>query len=260
MIEYLKKEIFNLRGKNYLLRTDFVEAKNQLSILTETHSSTVSSLEALYMQVHSLQAENSRLNSTIVSQKKEVRSARSELNVNTLLNKAEKKKLTEEISRLKNSLEIAKVNEIPKVTNSSNQRPPKREIMSRSSIKQYAEVLRTDSKRNLVNQHMKRVSSTNRLKNSIKHSKEAPEGQWDRSGFDQLLHEESKKKKGDKRGSSRRSSKNSSRVVTPDNSRPQTPTALLQSFRNSKSSLASAALGNNKNDSKSSLASAATFK
>ena len=248
MIEYLKKEIFHLRSKNYLLRTDLTEAKNHLSVLTETHSSTVASLEALYMQVSSLQAENSRLTATISDQKKELKNARSELNVNILLNKAEKKKFSEEINKLKSSLENTRV------SRRSPARSPKRDTKPKSSIQ--SEIKRANSKQDVKQMQdftMKRVSSTNRLKNAIKPSKEVPVGQWDRSGYDQLLQDEVKGKREDKRGSSKRSSKANSRVVTPTTSRPPTPT--LGSFMNSQSSLATATMGK-KTSSKSSLAAA----
>ena len=92
----MRKEIFNLRSKNYLLRSDLTQLKSDHTTLTETYQSTVANFEALNIHAHHISHENVLLATKVADLKKEMKVVKNESNVSRLLQKAEKKQFKEE--------------------------------------------------------------------------------------------------------------------------------------------------------------------
>ena len=259
MIEYMKKEVFTLKSKNYLLRTDLADAKHNYSVLSDTHSSSLATLDSLYMQINTLQKENSRLKLTIGKYKHDLKEAKNKANISSLLHKAEKKKFAIELEKQakSNSAYIANLQESHhlEVAHLNASKGKGTAIQRKQSKQKGSPKTKTGDRQETKKGGKKgwqRGSSLDK-KDYFKPSKKAPDGMWDRGGFEQLLKEDNNKttpKKDKKKSntssstrrgssSSKQNSRSNSRIVTPNSSRPQTPNSEIKKNLNM-SSLAAA--------------------
>jgi len=251
MIDFLKKEVFTLRSKNYLLRTDLTEVKSKLEQVNQVHESSLASIQAMHMQIHSLSSENHHLATAVADQRKQLKDLKNKYNVQSLLIKAERKshatevsnaseahrveikELKEEQKQLNLQLALQTTSNTLKATPSKSCRQRRKKAIESPSSASKPSSLQSSlhSKRSRcrrsntpeMKKSIKRVDSSNRLR--IRPSNSVPDGTWDRGGYDALMEEEKSRQQLIKNGSNRkmgkggRSSKSSSR----SNSRPQTP-------------------------------------
>ncbi len=251
MIDFLKKEVFTLRSKNYLLRTDLTEVKSKLEQVNQLHESSLASIQAMHMQISSLTSENHHLATAVADQRKQLKEIKNKYNVQSLLIKAERKshatkvriateahrveveELKEEQKQLNLQLALQSTSNALKATPSKSHRQRRKKATESPSSASKPSSLQSSlhSNRNRrrrsntpeMKKSIKRVDSSNRLR--IRPSNSVPDGTWDRGGYDALMEEENLRQQLIKNGSIRkkgkggRNSKSSSR----SNSRPQTP-------------------------------------
>ena len=143
MLEYLRNEVFKIRGKNYLLRTDLNSLKEENHHLTEHSASVTASFEALKQHANQLSKTNMKLIVDSTSQKEliaklkiEVKNAgySSRMDISKLREELKRKDMehAEEISRLKKELGSKKKKQ------SSKKEPSKKETTTTSSLKKHA--------------------------------------------------------------------------------------------------------------------------
>eukprot|EP00594_Rhizosolenia_setigera_P000022 CAMPEP_0178941548 /NCGR_PEP_ID=MMETSP0789-20121207/1467_1 /TAXON_ID=3005 /ORGANISM="Rhizosolenia setigera, Strain CCMP 1694" /LENGTH=1365 /DNA_ID=CAMNT_0020620793 /DNA_START=92 /DNA_END=4192 /DNA_ORIENTATION=+ len=99
MLEYLRNEVFKLRGKNYLLRTDVTQLKEANATLTEHNSSVSASFEALKQHATQLSKTNMKLIVDTSQYKQEVTKLRTEVKSTSYSAKKEVAKLREELKK-----------------------------------------------------------------------------------------------------------------------------------------------------------------
>lgn len=95
MLEYLKKQVFEYRSKNFLLRSDLNEMKVSHNRLLEQYSSLTSSYEALRQQSSSFSQSNKKLLGQSTDSKKELYETKKELKISLFNHKVEMRKLTD---------------------------------------------------------------------------------------------------------------------------------------------------------------------
>mmetsp|Transcript_46968 Transcript_46968/g.69543 ORF Transcript_46968/g.69543 Transcript_46968/m.69543 type:complete len:1350 (+) Transcript_46968:350-4399(+) len=108
MLEYLRKDVFNLRAKNYLLRTDLAEAKNINNQLEEHNGAVTASFEALKQHANILSKTNMKLTVEATNHKDMVKDLRKEHKIQLFSYISETSKLKEE-QRRKDELHEAEV-------------------------------------------------------------------------------------------------------------------------------------------------------
>jgi hypothetical protein len=94
MLDYLKKQVFEFRSKNFLLRNDLRELKHSYHHLAEQYSALTSSHEALKQHSNNLSGTNKKNLSVISENKKTLFEIKKELKLSLFQHKAEMRKLT----------------------------------------------------------------------------------------------------------------------------------------------------------------------
>lgn len=95
MLDYLKKQVFEYRSKNFLLRSDLNELKNAHNHLLDQYSGLSSSYEALRQQLSTITKSNKKMLSQSTESKKELFEIKKELKISLFNHKAELRKLTD---------------------------------------------------------------------------------------------------------------------------------------------------------------------
>ncbi len=95
MLEYLKKQVFEYRSKNFLLRSDLNELKTAHNHLLEQYAGLTSSYEVLRKQSLSLSKSNKKLLGQSTESKKELYETKKELKISLFNHKAEMRKLAD---------------------------------------------------------------------------------------------------------------------------------------------------------------------
>ena len=141
MLEYLRNEVFKIRGKNYLLRTDLNEMKEANHHLTEHSASVTASFEALKQHANQLSKTNMKLIVDTASQKEIIAKLKNQVKSTGYSTRTEVSKLREELKRqeMKHAEEIARLKKElgSKKVKQANKKDtqPKQES---SSLKKYA--------------------------------------------------------------------------------------------------------------------------
>lgn len=143
MLEYLRKQVFNLRSKNYLLRTDISQLKEENQQLLEHSAATAASFEALKQHAHQLSLNNMKLTVSTASQKEGVAELRRKLKTADFKHTSEVLKLKKEMKAKEEAhqAEVAKLKkelEGSKQMKSSSVVAPERRKSSKSSTLQRA--------------------------------------------------------------------------------------------------------------------------
>ena len=95
MLEYLKKQVFEFRSKNFLLRNDYNELKLAHSHLHDQYSGISSSYEALGKHCTNLSLSNKKLIEQSTNDKKQLFETKKELKISLFQHKAEMRKVTD---------------------------------------------------------------------------------------------------------------------------------------------------------------------
>ena len=95
MLDYLKKQVFEYRSKNFLLRSDLNELKNAHNNLLEQYSGLSSSYEALRQHSSTMTKSNKKMLNQSTESKKELFEMKKELKVSLFNHKAELRKLSD---------------------------------------------------------------------------------------------------------------------------------------------------------------------
>ncbi len=140
MLDYLKKQVFELRSKNFLLRNDLRELKHTHHHLAEQYSALTSSYEALKQHSNNLSSANERNVGMICESKKKLFDTKKELKLSMFQHKAEMRKLTDLMrAKEKDSAETirnleAELSALKRIASGSTNREKKELKVNRSEV------------------------------------------------------------------------------------------------------------------------------
>lgn len=140
MLDYLKKQVFELRSKNFLLRNDLRELKQTHHHLAEQYSALTTSHEALKQHSNNLSGANEKNVFMISESKKKLFEIKKELKLSLFQHKAEMRKLTDLMrAKEKDSAETirhleAELSALRRIASGSTNREKKESKVNRSGV------------------------------------------------------------------------------------------------------------------------------